>query len=406
MKYITLSQKLLRRWIVKLKSHRNQRNANIWVFGEWFGDKCIDNSMYFANYAANKNQCLDIYWICNSDTDTSMLDKRIKVIMRDSETAIKILSQCGAAILSQSFEDFSTGGLNYADGAVVVHLWHGIPWKKIGHDSSQNKSLLTSLYAKVLDYLDSVTYYASPSDHYDNVLLSAFGAKPTQIIHAGYPRNSIFYDVDEIARGRERIIKQIKKYLPEYDFRNCKFVSYMPTFRNDPNASRSLEKICGQGPLNDYLVANNIVIIQKSHFVNQTRDGFNQNKGNKHFIELNNVGAQDLLCASDLLITDYSGAFFDYLLLDRPIIHYLYDYDYYCTQDRGLYYTKEDVTAGEIAEDESQLIDAIVRNLDNPSLYQQRRRHIRNEYVKYDTKDSCELIYKKIIEELKRRNLK
>ena len=53
------------------------------------------------------------------------------------------------------------------------------------------------------------------------------------------------------------------------------------------------------------------------------------------------------LAAADMLITDYSSCFFDYLITNRPIIHYLYDYDYYVKEDRGVYYDVMDVVAGD-----------------------------------------------------------
>ena len=50
---------------------------------------------------------------------------------------------------------------------------------------------------------------------------------------------------------------------------------------------------------------------------------------------------------SDVLITDYSSIFFDYLLLDRPIIHFAADLDSYRFRDRGFSYRFEDaVRAG------------------------------------------------------------
>ena len=145
-------------------------------------------------------------------------------------------------------------------------------------------------------------------------------------------------------------------------------------------------------------------LFQKAHYVNQTRDGRTDVGGSCRIYSLNNITAQDLLCASDLLVTDYSGAFFDYLILDRPIVHYLYDYDYYRNQDRGLYYDKEDVIAGEEADNEDQLVNAIIRNFENPNLYKERRHKIRTIYTKYDTPDSCEVLYQAIMKEVKRRN--
>jgi CDP-glycerol glycerophosphotransferase (TagB/SpsB family) len=67
-----------------------------------------------------------------------------------------------------------------------------------------------------------------------------------------------------------------------------------------------------------------------------------------------------LLLITDILITDYSSCYFDFTLLNRPIIHFVYDYDEYKNQDRGLYYDLEDVKGGYIVYEERQLVEAII----------------------------------------------
>src|SRR5699024_9656806 len=49
-----------------------------------------------------------------------------------------------------------------------------------------------------------------------------------------------------------------------------------------------------------------------------------------------NIDSNRLLGIVDLLITDYSSIFYDYLVTDKPIIHYLYDLETY-SKSRGLY---------------------------------------------------------------------
>ena len=44
---------------------------------------------------------------------------------------------------------------------------------------------------------------------------------------------------------------------------------------------------------------------------------------------------QELLCISDMLITDYSSSMFDYAMLRRPCVLYATDVEQY---DRGYYY--------------------------------------------------------------------
>ena len=99
-----------------------------------------------------------------------------------------------------------------------------------------------------------------------------------------------------------------------------------------------------------------------------------------------------------MLITDYSSCFFDYLILDRPIIHYLYDYNYYANDDRGLYFDKSEVICGQVIESPDDLYDAIVENINNPLLYQELRRERLNTFMEYESPDSCEIIRKRICE--------
>ena len=50
---------------------------------------------------------------------------------------------------------------------------------------------------------------------------------------------------------------------------------------------------------------------------------------------------------ADCLITDYSSVYFDYLVFDKPIVFYPYDYDFYVNSDRGLMVDYNEFTPGE-----------------------------------------------------------
>ena len=395
---------------VKHQSRRFHRDGHIWIFGEWFGKKCLDNSLFFANYVANRNQEIQCYWMADEGINTESLCDRITVLQRDSEEAMKIIEKCGVAVFNQTFADFTSDGFNHTEGAVSVQLWHGVPWKKIGHDGNYKPSVLRSAYYRLLDIVDYAALYVSPSEPYDKVLHSAFGVPADRIVHAGYARNSIFYHPESVAQRKRNIVSRLHEIDKTVDFSKCKIVVYMPTFRKNPYGAAvsdgfSFKDLRKNQDFVDYITKNNVVIVEKAHFVNQTRDGMTSSDGHDRIYSLNDVAAQDLLCAADLLVTDYSGVFFDYLLLDRPIVHYLYDYDEYRTQDRGLYYDKEDVIGGEEADDESQLVEALIRNLDQPDLYKERRQKIRSIYMTYDNEDSCEVLYQEIMKEVKRRKI-
>ena len=66
---------------------------------------------------------------------------------------------------------------------------------------------------------------------------------------------------------------------------------------------------------------------------------------------LSNIDTQELLLMTDLLVTDYSGCYVDFLMLDRPILHFAYDRQYYEKADRGLYFNLDEVAGGAIVGD-------------------------------------------------------
>jgi len=84
-----------------------------------------------------------------------------------------------------------------------------------------------------------------------------------------------------------------------------------------------------------------------------------------------------LLSFIDLLVTDYSSLFFDYLYLDKPIVFYPYDYEKYIQNDRKLKYDYNWVTPGPKCLNQDELQSMITRVLfKHEDVYKQRRREI------------------------------
>lgn len=386
--------------IVKLKSRQQVRDKQVWIFGEWFGKQCGDNSTYLANYIANTYREIHVYWIANKETDVSALSSKIKILERNSKEAMQKLKIAGVAFVGQNYHDFTSEGYNYVSGAITVLLWHGIPWKKIGHDGATRTGLVYELYIRCLDWIQGQEYYLSTSNKYTDIMKTAYRAKEKQIIKAGYPRNQILYNEKAILQKRNQIIDRINQKWNKKFEKDIKIITYMPTFRLTEGEKFSFYNISDNIAFNNLLLKENAIILQKMHFVNQEREMRESTIESDRIFDITDVTAQELLCATDLLITDYSGCFFDFLLLDRPIIHYLYDYEYYKNKDRGLYYEKEEVVAGSVAESEEELVEAIKINIQDPKLFSERRKLIREKYLEYESRDSCEIIYQEIKKKL------
>ena len=72
-----------------------------------------------------------------------------------------------------------------------------------------------------------------------------------------------------------------------------------------------------------------------------------------------------LLKHTDMMITDYSSIYFDYLLLDKPIIFYPYDFEQYTKDDRNLLFDYESMTPGPHCQDQTSLEKTILQELEN-----------------------------------------
>ena len=77
----------------------------------------------------------------------------------------------------------------------------------------------------------------------------------------------------------------------------------------------------------------------------------------------------DVLKECKLLITDYSSVIFDYVLMNKPIIYFTYDYKDYVENGRGLYFPFEEYVYGTVTENSDELIKAI----ENPKMEEEKR---------------------------------
>jgi len=97
-----------------------------------------------------------------------------------------------------------------------------------------------------------------------------------------------------------------------------------------------------------------------------------------------------------MLITDYSSIYFDYLLLDRPIIFAPFDKKVYIQEDREFYFDYDKVTPGPQAINWNEVMQAIETFTINPKSYTREREIIKNKFHTYQDAQSTERVYKAI----------
>ena len=98
----------------------------------------------------------------------------------------------------------------------------------------------------------------------------------------------------------------------------------------------------------------------------------------------------DLMIASDILISDYSGIFFEFAVLNRPMYCFAYDYETYVAE-RGLYFDiRKILPGGDLTQEE------ILLSIKNGLTQDEKNKlaDFREKYVKYYGNATAEAVNK------------
>lgn len=214
-----------------------------------------------------------------------------------------------------------------------------------------------------------------------------------KFISLGYPRN------DELVKNNQWFktkLVEIIGFKPRYIF------IYAPTHRDyerpENRTNDEQRSIFGWAGTSDLQVLQSsleemdAIIVAKIH-PRQERSIIQESSSNRVFFLSNftPIGGnlQLLLSISDILITDYSSVFYDYLLLDRPIIHYCYDYEQN-VKARGFFIDPIDpFFAGDVIYKLKELPAALRDNIDHPKKSEVKRNMVRSLVFKYNDGDAC-----------------
>jgi CDP-glycerol glycerophosphotransferase len=260
-------------------------------------------------------------------------------------------------------------GYRYAcfAGAKKVQIWHGIPLKKIERSNLQGRTKKGMARGWELTHQWMRGRYprydllVSTSDFFaEHAFSPSFLAD--KVVNTGYPRNDYSFskpDERPDVSKDEKIIQLIKSQKK----RGKRIVVYTPTFRD-----RSGGPFSGTVPnlfeLKEFAVANDIVFVVKLHpYVTYKIPNYMWPDVVSY---RPSADAAPLMDLSDLLVTDYSSIYFDYLLLDKPIVFFAYDYEKYTSVDRGFLFDYDEYTPGPKCFDEESLFRTLVSELSDP----------------------------------------
>lgn len=335
------------------------RNKNVWVFGAWYGKRYSDNSKHLFEYINCTNPDIKAIWITKSLT----VNKYLKGQGYSSYLAYSLRGVYYCLMARYVFVSSVKKDVNelFINGAKIVQLWHGNPMKKIGMDDSYAASngffyqvLVKRIFSMAYEF--DYDHVVSSGPSFSKILSSAFNIPHSKILETGCPRNDVFF-----SKEMAPINKEIRE-----KFKDCKLIYYLPTFRSKGKKQSLLDlESYDENKFQDFLEKENMVFVTKAHFT--ARLQLNENSHNNRICHLPDgdlVDINHLLKDADIFITDYSSAYFDFLLTQRPIIFAPFDLEDYLSASREMYFEYKDIIAGPIVENWEDLYKELENHQD------------------------------------------
>jgi CDP-glycerol glycerophosphotransferase len=239
------------------------------------------------------------------------------------------------------------------EGQFYLQTWHGTPLKRIGHDIEPPRLPNTVAYLERQDE-DTPKWdlLLAPNAFSTPIFRSAF-AFDGEIAETGYPRNDVLRSPESegrAAQARRRLGIPAGK----------RVVMYAPTWRDDAFQQGGRYRFEMQLDLDALAraLSGDHVILLRTHF--NVRDPLSDSPAGSGLIDVTRYpDIADLYLISDVLITDYSSAMFDFAVTGRPMLFFTYDLERYRDKLRGFYFDFEADAPGPLLRATADVIDAL-----------------------------------------------
>ena len=272
------------------------------------------------------------------------------------------------------------------DNQRIVNLFHGCTFKrkKGGVKNTNTEELMP------------VT-----SDFWKAIMAKFVSCNEDKVFSLGYTRNDYFFKVVN-TKQEEWITRHT------WNMYN-KIILWMPTFRKSKNQILSeeyysgttglpiLEELNDLYSMNEVLRIHNLLLIIKVHHLQMDYPTFKEKFSNIQILkdeDIINYGLQlyQIVPLTDVLITDYSSISNDYLLLNKPMIFTLDDYDQYRASRGFSIDDPAEYFPGYHVYNKDDLFTAIRELSDGRDLYKEERMKLLPVMHKYQDGNSCKRI--------------
>lgn len=379
------------------------KNKKLIIFGSALGRHFADNSKYLFLYISRRTGGRRPVFISrNRDLVDTLNNNGYPARSLFSLRGIITVIRADRAFVSHSTEDIHP---LLTSRTKVIQLWHGTPLRKISYDTNDNDENGSASKKKLLGIIYRLFPYTYGSVKFDRIVItsdfvrpsyrSAFRIGDDRMEVLGQPRNDCLNPEHELD---EKLFPELE-YLKKLKVDSELIVAWLPTHR--ATERYSIDRLMydygfDNERVGEILEANNITLLIKPHFL--VRDRLKSKLGNsRRIVVYDPVDPYPMLRFTDILITDYSSVYFDFLLTGRPVIFAPFDYEDYQKVSATFYYDYDDVTPGPVCRNWNGILEETLRfnacrKEGRPDDYTERRRQLCEKFNKYSNDFSQRIV--------------
>lgn len=327
------------------------RKKNTIIFESFHGKQFSDNPRAIYEYILKNNLDFDMYWSMDRKHTHVFKHKDVKAVRRFSLRWLFLMARAEFWVTNSRLPLW----IPKPKDTRYLQTWHGTPLKRLAADMDEVHMPGTNTVKYKSNFIKESSkwdFLISPNAYSTKIFKRAFKFKKN-IIESGYPRNDFL-----INTNNQECIKRIKKSakLPL----DKKIILYAPTWRDNQFYSKGKYKFDLQIDLDqtkEKLGDDYILVLRLHYLVAENLDLTGYEGFVFDFSDHEDI--RELYLIADLLITDYSSVFFDYAILRRPIIFYVYDIEEYRDKLRGFYFDFEKNAPGSLVKTTEEIIKEV-----------------------------------------------
>lgn len=364
-----------------------RKNKKRIIFTSTGNIKYDHNSKYLFEYFLKYYSDFEVKYVINDPFLKESLKKDLGDHFIETNSIRGMLYSLKAYTWVTSSMELPVGGIFQRINRLVIHLGHGTPLKNIGF-LEKNISVLKKVYYMLIK--NNFTYVLSTSSDFNKIMSKFLNVPLKRIFTNGQPR------LDSIFEKKEDVLKKVFKIE-----KNMKNILYAPTWRQNSETELFPFSNFDEKEMEEYLKNNGINIFLRVHpdFETEIDEKLLKIKG---IYVLNSKVVKDIseyLSCFDLLITDYSSIFIDYLLLDKPILFLPYDFEDY---NKKIGFTVDYMkhTPGPKSYSFENFKNEIMKLLNDNEYFFKDRINDKVFYNLYTDNKNCERVSKFILENL------